>query len=174
MDLLEAREMTSAKATSPDNALISPYFDQFASNLQSIQTLFTSTTLTAIEEFQSKSIQQLSKIVDHSFQNLGSRLDSLQTTDSFKKIIVAQHSILLRTHNQFLIDLRDKQIPILTQKLNPEIERFSSLLNACIQQVPSQIKISRTKEEIRANKDDDKSIRKVKNRVKPFLLIFSN
>lgn len=160
------------KPNLPKNAALIKPFEDFSSQLQSIHSDFINKNLSAFAEFNTNIIQQLFDTVDHSFQNLSNRLESHQTSDSFKKVIVAQHSLLMRAQNQYLTDLNEKQLPKMTENIDQEISTFIELVNKVVKQAPPQVKMFRTKNEILTFDIKDKETKKAKNRLKPIWLVF--
>lgn len=154
-----------------DKALAKP-FEDFSSQMQNIYSTFLNKNISAFAEFNTNCIQHLFDIVDHSFQNLNKRLESHQTSDSFKKVIVAQHSLLMRAQNQYLTDLNEKKIPQMTENIAQEISIFIDETNKAVKQTPPRVKIYRSKAEILTAEPKDEETRKAKNRLKPLWLVF--
>lgn len=162
------------KPKPPSNTELVKPFEDFASQMQSIHSTFINKNISAFAEFNTNSIQHLFDIVDHSFQNLSNRLESHQTSDSFKKVIVAQHSLLMRAQNQYLTGLNEKKIPQMTENISQEISTFIEQVNTIVKQAPPRIKILRTKNQILAFDIKDTETRKAKSRLKPLWSILSS
>ncbi|MDA3905984.1 MAG: AAA family ATPase [Bacteroidales bacterium] len=156
----------------PKEPQLTQAFENFTSKLLNYHSTLLNSELRASGEFHNNLIQNLLNIVDHSFQNLGNRLESHQTVDSFKKVIVAQHNILMRARNQYLGELSENQIPIMAETIAHEITNFMELVDKLVKQEPSRIKIQLTKEKILAFDIKDKETQKAKNRLKPLWSIF--
>jgi len=149
-----------------DDALAKP-FEAFSSGLQALHSRFINKNISTLAEFNANGIQHLFDIVDHSFQNLNNRIESHQTSDSFKKVIVAQHSLLMRAQNQYLKDLNEKKIPQMSEQIGLEITAFIEQANTLVKKAPPRIKIRRTKKDILAFEIKDVETQKAKNRLKP-------
>ena len=160
------------KPISPKNKELIEPFETFSGQLLSYHTAFLAIKLRALSEFHTQLIQQLLNSIDHSFLNLANRLEAHQTVDSFRKVIIAQHTILLREQNQYLKGLDERQIPKMTTSIAQEMTLFLEQINQVLKQVPSHIKIQRTKEDILAFDIQDKETRKAKNRLMPLWFFF--
>ncbi|MBN1463767.1 MAG: hypothetical protein JW922_08870, partial [Paludibacteraceae bacterium] len=181
-DLIEGKEAQESKYTientvleqvrTPQNEELLAPFENFYTQLSSAYDAFLNTKLRALGEFHNNLIQHLLNSIEHSFQNLGNRLESPQTYDSFNKIIVAQFNILLRSQNQYLIELREKHIPIMTESIASELPVFIEQVNQLTNKIPSRIKIQRTKKQIQNYSIQDKATKKAKNRLLPIWFVF--
>ncbi|RLD37257.1 MAG: hypothetical protein DRI74_07225 [Bacteroidetes bacterium] len=158
----------------PKDIALANAFTDFTSQLQNIHSTFITNKLSTISEFNKNIIQNLNDIVDHSFKNLNSRLEANQTEDSFKKVIIAQHSLLMRAQNQYLTNLDNEQIPKITEETKNEISTFIEQLNNIIKYSPLRVKITRTKDEILNFDIKDTETRKAKNRLKPLWMLVNS
>lgn len=182
-DLIEGKESHESKYTikntelekahAPQNEELVAPFENYYGQLSQTYHAFLSTKLRALGEFHNNLIQHLLNNIEHSFQNLGTRLESPQTFNSYKKVIVAQFNILLRAQNQYLSELNEKHIPTMTDSIARELPIFIAQVNQLTKKIPSRIKILRTKKQIQAYSIQDKATRKAKNRLMPLWLIFN-
>jgi len=162
----------SEKLKQPNNVDLVKPFGDFSVQLVNIHSSFINQKLSSFGEFHNNIIQNLYNIVDHSFQNLNKRLDAHQSSDSFKKVIVAQHSLLLRAQNQYLKDITENKIQLMSDNITQEISGFIESVNQIIKQTPSIVKIQITKKEVQNFDAKNVETKKAKKRLKPLWILF--
>lgn len=159
------------KPNNPKNEILAKHFEDFTTLMQLPQTEFLNRGLNIFAEFHTNQIQQLYDIVDHSFQNLGNRLESHQTPSNFKKVIVAQHNLLLRAQNKYFTELKKNQIPKIIKSLNIDIQKYTLDILNIIKGIPARIKIEIHKDQVLKDNSTDKATLKAKKRLKVLFLI---
>lgn len=170
---ITSTSLRTLKPVLPKNKALSMPFEQFSDALQGTYNTLVINKINRFSDFHQNIISQLQKSINHSFQNLNNRLDSHQNLLSYKKVVVAQHSMLMRAQNTFLNELYETQIPQFTDQTSRDISSFIEQIQKLTLQVPGRIKIYRTKKEIQDSTKLDKENLQAKRRLKPLWLSLS-